>query len=400
MIHVAKRTVNIWMYKIVSQDRDSPCVQNGTLSLSLCMPNLRAAAKPGDIVCGCQSTRGGAFQPKVLFVAEVEEIVDCKDYYWWKNKEKDRNQYRDRRDCVYAVSPSGNRWSIHGMNRQGIQEYLYLYSRMKANINMPKLDRKIILSSKYKTFFKSDGPKISNTFEKAILLQRRGIRIPNEGGSSYVEEEILGILNEEKHEQEGDVNQYDPKNPTPYALVRKMVSDKKWFKMYEQNYTMADIITYVGTIGDVPCNKRRMNARKEKDKRKGVQVRSISLGTVQMVETTYRYHRTFEPELFRLFVMVVKYGKTRWNLELDSDYGAVCINENFECGQHTDKYNQGVSYVVGGGQYTGGELVIDDKPYDIFDKLVPVRPDQVHYVKPFKGHRISIVFFTSKGHDI
>ena len=382
------------MYKVVHLDRDSPCIQSGLLSLALCMPNIRAAAAIGDIICGVESTATGSFHPKVLFVAEINKIVDCKEYYWWMNKYQHRNKYRSRRDCVYSVFDDEKRWSIHGMHRKQIQEYIYLYTRVKQNLNPPKLDRKITLSSNYKSFFACDGPKISSTFEMAILQHRRSIYVAN----NYVKEEIMEILHSTKYKPERDANGFNTQNPKSYQQVRRMVDDKQYFRLYEKPYTMTDIVKYIKKIGGIPFNAKRDNAKKKKDK--GKKVRSVSLGALTMMGTNYRYFKTFEPSFFKLFLMVVKYGRTKWNLKLDIDYGSICINENFECGEHKDQYNKGISYVVGGGQYTGGELVIEGKEYNIRNQLVHVKPSQKHWVNPFKGHRISIVFFTSSGHDI
>ena len=39
-------------------------------------------------------------------------------------------------------------------------------------------------------------------------------------------------------------------------------------------------------------------------------------------------------------------------------YTSICINANFGSMLHVDRYNDGISYVVAGGEYTGGELFV------------------------------------------
>jgi hypothetical protein len=57
---------------------------------------------------------------------------------------------------------------------------------------------------------------------------------------------------------------------------------------------------------------------------------------------------------------------------------------------------KGLAYIVGFGNYTGGELVIDDQENSIWHRpLVFNGSDIKHHVKPFQGKRWSIVFYTN-----
>ena len=86
-------------------------------------------------------------------------------------------------------------------------------------------------------------------------------------------------------------------------------------------------------------------------------------------------------------------------------WSQVQINYNFDIPRHTDSSNQGYSWIVGFGDYTGGELCIElaednikkvdirDVPLTFNGSLYP------HWVEPFDGDRWSLVFFTHHSQD-
>lgn len=80
-------------------------------------------------------------------------------------------------------------------------------------------------------------------------------------------------------------------------------------------------------------------------------------------------------------------------------FEAVTINKNHAAAKHTDSNNRGHSYIIGLGNYTGGELVFTDKksPYygshNIKNKWLKFVGDTPHYVKPFKGTRYTLVYY-------
>lgn len=79
-------------------------------------------------------------------------------------------------------------------------------------------------------------------------------------------------------------------------------------------------------------------------------------------------------------------------------FTSIQVNANFCCAQHKDKHNVGNSYIVGFGNYTGGELVLknpDDKEYNIRHRPLLFNGSEIeHYTKEFTGNRWTIVFFT------
>ena len=80
-------------------------------------------------------------------------------------------------------------------------------------------------------------------------------------------------------------------------------------------------------------------------------------------------------------------------------FESVTLNKNHAAAKHVDQNNKGHSYIIGLGNYTGGDLVFSDKssPYhgshNIKNKWLKFVGDTEHYVKPFKGTRYTLVYY-------
>jgi predicted 2-oxoglutarate/Fe(II)-dependent dioxygenase YbiX len=82
-------------------------------------------------------------------------------------------------------------------------------------------------------------------------------------------------------------------------------------------------------------------------------------------------------------------------------YTSIQVNKNMQCAPHRDSLNDGLSYIIGLGDYTGGDLVVHHKDgtttaHNIRNKFVKFDGHEVHHVEPFEGERYSLVFFTVK----
>jgi hypothetical protein len=83
------------------------------------------------------------------------------------------------------------------------------------------------------------------------------------------------------------------------------------------------------------------------------------------------------------------------------EFNQVVINRNFKITRHIDSNNIGESYIIGLGNYSGGELIIE---YENGDKIIDIKnkpyifngSEYYHYVKPFEGERYSLVFYNIK----
>ncbi|MDC0510872.1 hypothetical protein OAN61_00540 [bacterium] len=78
-------------------------------------------------------------------------------------------------------------------------------------------------------------------------------------------------------------------------------------------------------------------------------------------------------------------------------FQSLTINKNHRAAKHIDKYNVDISYIIGLGNYTGGELVFESGPYkgvhNIRNRWLKFKGDHPHYVKPFKGERYTMVYY-------
>jgi len=95
------------------------------------------------------------------------------------------------------------------------------------------------------------------------------------------------------------------------------------------------------------------------------------------------------PELYALLLKFIDIHDPNFK------FTNIIINKNFKCKEHRDKYNSEYSYIIGLGNYTEGELVVNEIPYDIKDKWLKFDGNDLHYVKPFNGNRYTIVYFTN-----
>lgn len=87
---------------------------------------------------------------------------------------------------------------------------------------------------------------------------------------------------------------------------------------------------------------------------------------------------------------------------VDISYNAITVNQNYQAGPHYDRGNEGDSFLVAFGDYTGGELRIATGPSlglkDIrHQPIVGNFSTTLHSVEPFQGDRFSLVFYTLRG---
>jgi len=180
-------------------------------------------------------------------------------------------------------------------------------------------------------------------------------------------------------------------------------------------YFTGDILTDNGIMADIlsQCKlytgtDRKNYYKKHKDKYPTSKQISATWGYTRrgkMSETKWRedspyygYYQTKvmsdNPELERVFS---EYAKRY--LPKKFFWSQVQINFNYDIPKHKDSANQGYSFIVGLGDYTGGELMIDFGGYikkvDIKDNPYTFNGSEYeHWVAPFEGDRWSLVFFT------
>jgi hypothetical protein len=79
----------------------------------------------------------------------------------------------------------------------------------------------------------------------------------------------------------------------------------------------------------------------------------------------------------------------------------VAVNKHVTYRPHKDGgagAGQGVSLIIGLGDYSGGELVVEGKVHDIRYKPLEFNGwTERHWTLPFRGERFSVVWFTPRG---
>jgi len=78
----------------------------------------------------------------------------------------------------------------------------------------------------------------------------------------------------------------------------------------------------------------------------------------------------------------------------DFSYTTIQVNKNVKSLPHIDMNNVGPSYIIGLGDYDGGDLVIEGFPYNIKNRWKRFDGRDAHWVEPYIGTRYSIVYFT------
>lgn len=84
-------------------------------------------------------------------------------------------------------------------------------------------------------------------------------------------------------------------------------------------------------------------------------------------------------------------------MKIDCKWTSIMLNDNYKSLPHKDKNNDGVSCIVGFGDYQDGDLNVEGKKYNI--RYTPLHMDaslQEHFTELWTGSRYSIVFFRIK----
>ena len=81
----------------------------------------------------------------------------------------------------------------------------------------------------------------------------------------------------------------------------------------------------------------------------------------------------------------------------DFKYTRFQVNYNVECIPHKDGKNIGESLIFSVGDYTGGELMVDGEPIDIYKRPYLFNGAlKEHWVNPFEGDRFSVIYYLDK----
>jgi hypothetical protein len=120
--------------------------------------------------------------------------------------------------------------------------------------------------------------------------------------------------------------------------------------------------------------------------------RSVAFGIVSK--------RCMPPDLSRanwmrpyLAFLLERYGKTL----IDFEFTSITVNQNYKSTPHRDKGNEGQTYIIAFGNFSGGELCVEDMPdQDIKNGFIFNGATQLHSTMPWIGERFSLVFYKAK----
>ena len=154
------------------------------------------------------------------------------------------------------------------------------------------------------------------------------------------------------------------------------------------------ILEYLESI-NIPLNQKRPNMsgvryRGNDNRLYGNSIRSVSMGLVRNWKTGGKMISSFTLKHPDLWNKLEEYG----NQNVPHPFTSICINHNTISKTHCDSKNKGVSSIIGIGNYTEGQLVVNHQIIDIHNKLYTFDGSkELHWSLPFKGERYSLIFF-------
>lgn len=124
--------------------------------------------------------------------------------------------------------------------------------------------------------------------------------------------------------------------------------------------------------------------------------RSQAFGVVgrRCLSPDYSRNCWLRPYLYKL---LLEFGKKHVGIPFTS----ITVNDNYKAAPHRDRGNIGESYLIGFGEYSGGELQIYEGDlsgcYNVrYNPLVTDFSKVLHSVKQWEGQRYSLVYYTAK----
>ena len=100
-------------------------------------------------------------------------------------------------------------------------------------------------------------------------------------------------------------------------------------------------------------------------------------------------HNEKFPELLQKLTELIN------NYDPDFKFTTIQLNKNIQSPRHIDKNNVGYSYIIGLGDYNGGELNIENLgDFNIKNSFLKFNGTNPHWTSAFQGTRYSIIFFT------
>lgn len=153
----------IYVYKVVADSGGAPCVWEGALSLALCKPKIRRAAREGDIVFGFG---GKDYGERLIYIAEVTGKPPVGEYYR-------EPCFAKRPDCIYEDKDGSPA-------RKRSARYHFLTDERQKDVGMKFENAFVLLSENFRYFGKNGTDSYKQEFPSVkILIEglKRGHRV-------------------------------------------------------------------------------------------------------------------------------------------------------------------------------------------------------------------------------
>ncbi len=177
------------------------------------------------------------------------------------------------------------------------------------------------------------------------------------------------------------------KNNMTEFVLNKLPSFKKHSPIYLEKLQEEDVREIYEELEKITIT---LNTTKMGRARTFGNHRSFTMGYTK-ARTTKKIGISYYSKKYpKLYQMLLELGK-----KINFEFNSIHINHNVVCPPHKDKNNIGLSCIVSLGDYTGGELIINDTMYNTYlSPLVFDGANNTHYNNPIEGNKYSFVFFT------
>ena len=165
--------------------------------------------------------------------------------------------------------------------------------------------------------------------------------------------------------------------------------------------TKSKLLQALEDIGEFPQQERDNIKRNVNDKPRGFVLGKVNIRAFQQQQYNLRAQ---EPSKFDSKPKYKELKKIAFDIMKKRDpnfkFSSIQFNKNNRTAKHKDAKNVGTSYILGLGDYTGGELIVynekGEKPkkIDIKNKFYKFDGSKLpHETAPFKGTRYTLVFY-------
>lgn len=153
----------IYFYKMTHDTGAAPCVENSSLTLAICKPQIRSSAVPGDVIFGFGAKE---YRERLIYIAVVTDMLGEAGYYR-------KPEFAARSDCIYEIAGDMARVKPGARFHQD-------GSAIEQDIGAGFSKAKVLISRDFRYFGKSGTDAYKTTFPligQAVAKLARGHRV-------------------------------------------------------------------------------------------------------------------------------------------------------------------------------------------------------------------------------